>query len=113
MSLMVIPTFLRSFCTAKIGATPMISGAMAATASATHSSCGVTPSSFAREAFITTTPAPASLIPEEFPGVTLPPSRKAGFRPASDSAVVPGRGCSSVKTGIGSPFFCGTSKATI
>src|SRR5438128_2070769 len=80
MSLIVMPAFFRRFWTAKMGATPMISGAMPATASATHSSWGVTPSSCARALVITTNAAPASLMPEELPAVTLPPSRNADLR---------------------------------
>jgi hypothetical protein len=38
---------------------------------------------------------------------------KAGFSAASFSAVVPGRGYSSLSTISGSPFFCGIDTGTI
>ena len=37
-------------------------------------------------------------MPLELPAVTDPPWRKIGFSPASRSALVSGRGCSSVST---------------
>jgi len=62
---------------------------------------------------MTTTAAAPSLIPEALAAVTVPSFLKAGFRPASFSAVVSPRGCSSVSKRIGSPFFAGISTATI
>ena len=54
-----------------------------------------------------------STMPEEFPAVTVPPSLKTGRRRASDSAVVPERGCSSRSTTIGSPLRWGTDTGAI
>ena len=45
--------------------------------------------------------------------MTVPSFLKAGFSLASVSAVVPGRGYSSVSTSFASPFFCGTGTGTI
>ena len=53
------------------------------------------PSSLARRSDITTTAAAPSLSGHELPAVTVPSSRKAGFKVASTSIVVPGRGPSS------------------
>ena len=63
---------------------------------------------------VTTTSADApSLMPDAFPAVTEPSFLNAGFSAPSFSAVVPARGYSSVSMRSGSPFFCGTSTATI
>ena len=87
---------------------------------------GLIPNSSAFSLLITTTAAPASLIPEELPAVTTPPSLNAGrsllmlsaflkapFNLATFSIVVPNLGNSSVSKMIGSPFLCGISTGTI
>ena len=57
--------------------------------------------------------AAPSLMPLALPAVTVPLGRKAGFRRASFSIVVSGRGCSSVSTTMGSPLRWGTTTGTI
>ena len=52
----------------------------------------------------TSTAAAPSLIPEELPAVIVPSCWKAGLSLASDSAVVSGRGCSSVAQMLSAPF---------
>ena len=59
---------------------------------------GSTPSARAFSSLAITRAAAPSFSPLEFPAVTLPPSRKAGFRAASLSASESGLGCSSVVT---------------
>jgi len=49
---------------------------------------------------MTTTAAAPSLRGHEFPAVTLPSGRKAGWSVASFSTVVPGRGPSSLDTTV-------------
>src|SRR5207248_1551022 len=66
-----------------------------ATALPANAPSGSTPSSRAFSSEAITSAAAPSLIPEELPAVTVPPSRKAGLSAASFSAVVSGRGCSS------------------
>ena len=73
---------------------------------------GLVPSLSARSARATTRAAAPSLIPLALPAVTVPSALKAGLRRANDSAVVPGRGCSSVSTRV-VPFFPATSTGTI
>ena len=75
----------------------MISGSTPPSAPATHVAIGVTPSSLAFSSLITTTAAAPSLIPDALPAVTSPPSLPEQQRNLeSDSAVVPGRGPSSL-----------------
>jgi hypothetical protein len=50
------------------------------------------------------TPAP-SFTPDAFPAVTVPFGFTIGFNLARPSSVVSGRGCSSLQTICGSPFF--------
>ena len=67
----------------------------------------------ARSSVASTTQAAPSLICEELPAVTVPPSRNTGRSLASFSSVVSGRGPSSACTVTGSPFGCGTGTGTI
>ncbi len=53
------------------------------------------------------------MIPEELPAVTVPSLLKTGRSLARTSAVVPGRGCSSVSTTRSSPFRWGMRTGTI
>ena len=48
-----------------------------------------------------------SFTPEALPAVTVPVGFTTGLSFPSASAVVSGRGCSSVVNIFGSPFFCG------
>ncbi len=57
---------------------------------------------------MTSTAAAPSFSRQALPAVTVPSSRKAGFRPASFSIVVPGRGPSSLATSVPSSFLTGT-----
>ncbi len=52
-------------------------------------------------------------MPDAFPAVIVPVGFTTGFNFASASSVVSGRGCSSLSTETGSPFFCGTGTPTI
>ena len=66
---------------------------------------GRNPSSWARLAAISTSAAAPSLMLDELPAVTEPSLRNAGFSEASFSSEVSARGCSSMATMAGSPFF--------
>ena len=93
-----MPARSRSLRTAGIGPIPITRGSTPATAEATNVPSGLdTHLGRALSLAITSAAAP-SLIPLAFPAVTVPPARNAGFRPASASAVVCGRGCSSTRT---------------
>jgi hypothetical protein len=93
-----MPARSSTFRTAGTGAMPMTRGSTPATALATKRPSGWMPSSTAFSSLATTSAAAPSLIPLELPAVSVPPSRKAGFRAASFSGVVSGRGCSSAVT---------------
>ena len=95
------------------GPTPMIAGSTPATAVETTRASGRRPRDRASSASTTSVAAAPSLIPDEFPAVTDPPSRNAGRSLASASIEVSARGCSSRVTSTGSLFFCGTSTGTI
>jgi len=56
------------------------------------------PSDAALTSLMMTTAAAPSFSGQQFPAVTVPFSRKAGFNPATFSSVVPGRGPSSAET---------------
>ena len=85
-----MPVLLRTFLVAATGPIPMIFGSTPPRAPATHVAIGLTPSSLAFSSLITTTAAAPSLIPEELPAVTKPPSfLNAGFNLPSVSTVVP------------------------
>ena len=58
---------------------------------------------------VTTTAAAPSLVPGALPAVTVPSFLNAGRSLASASSEASGRGDSSRRTTMGSPFFCGTS----
>ena len=62
--------------------------------------------------FITTTAQAPSEICDAEPAVMVPSLRKAGFNPASDSAVVLARMPSSSVNSIGSPLRCGIFTGT-
>src|SRR5436190_7736291 len=77
---------------------PITRGSTPATAPPAKAPSGSTPSSRAFSADAITSAAAPSLIPEEFPAVTVPLSRNAGFSAESLSRSVSGRGCSSRST---------------
>ena len=69
---------------------------------------GLTPSSWALSALITTSADAPSFIADAFAAVTVPSFLNAGFSFAIDSAVMPSRIVSSVVNAIGSALRCGT-----
>src|SRR5664280_2197270 len=98
MSSMVMSARARVWRIASTGPRPMISGLRPDTPLATMRASGVMPSSRALVSLMTTTAAAPSLSGQALPAVMVPPSRKTGFRPASPSRLVPGRGPSSFVT---------------
>ncbi len=108
-SSMVIPARSSTFLIAPIGATPMISGSSPLVAEATIRARGLTPSSRARSSDMTSVAAAPSLSGHEFPAVTRPFSRNAGFSCESFSTELSARGPSSLSTVLPS----GSSTATI
>jgi hypothetical protein len=90
-----MPARSSSFRTAGTGPMPITRGSTPATAEPTKAPSGSAPRPRARSSEAITSAAAPSLIPLEFPAVTVPLSRKAGRRLASFSAEVSGRGCSS------------------
>ena len=95
MSPTPMPARSSSFRTAGTGPMPITRGSTPATALPTNAPSGSMPSAWARSSLAITSAAAPSLIPLEFPAVTVPPSRKAGLSAAIFSAFVSGRGCSS------------------
>src|SRR5665213_18129 len=83
---------------AGIGPTPITAGSTPTDAQEAMRASGAMPRRAASAAFIKTTAAAPSLMPEALPAVTVPFLSKAGFNFASVSTVVPWRGCSSVST---------------
>ena len=92
---------------------PMTCGSTPAAATPTTRAIGVTPRDAARSAASTTMAAAPSVMPEELPAVTVPPSslKTGGSRPRATS-VASGRMCSSRRTSV-SPPLTGTFTATI
>ncbi len=78
----------------------MTFGSMPTLVKSTSSASGVSPRSSATEARVSTIAAPASLMPEAFPAVTVPPSRWNTVRIAASAERVTSRGCSSVSTTV-------------
>ncbi len=99
---------------AGIGPRPIVAGSTPATALATRRAIGRRPSSAARDSEVTRSAAAPSLMPLLLPAVTEPEASrlKAGFKPASCSRVVSGRGCSSRSTVVVAPLAAGTSIGT-
>ena len=79
---------------------------------ATIRASGSLSSSAARSSLATTRQAAPSLIGEELPAVTLPPSRKIARSLPSRSMLESARGPSSACTGTGSPLGWGASTVT-
>ena len=98
---------------AGIGPNPMTRGSTPAAAQERMRTSGLRPRLAAFSALINTNPAAPSFIPEEFPAVTEPPSRKTGFKRARVSGVVSRRGRSSRLTMIDDAFLWGTVNGKI
>ena len=94
-----IPARASALRVAGTGPTPMTAGSTPATAVESTRAIGRSPSARARSASTTSTAEAPSLMPDEFPAVTEPPSgRNAGRSFASASRLVSARGCSSRAT---------------
>ena len=113
ISLMVNPVLLRAFRVAGIGPNPMVLGGTPAAAEVIIRAKGFKLSWEALSAFITSNAAAPSFNPEEFPAVTVPSFRNAGFNRDNASIEVSRRGLSSVSTVSGSFFRRGTLTGTI
>ncbi len=108
----VKPRRAKSFLLAGAGPMPMIRGGTPAMAPPRMRAMGVRPCLFAAASEAMIRAAAPSLTPEALPAVTVPLGKSARSLP-SVSKVVPARGCSSVSTTMGSPFFCGMLTGTI
>ena len=84
---------------------PMIRGATPAVAMPMTRARGVRPWRAAAASLASSSAQAPSLTPDALPAVTLPSGRTTPFSFASASRLV-SRGCSSLATTIGSPFFC-------
>ncbi len=91
---------------------PMMSGSTPHTPPETKRAIGLRPAFLAASADATTTAAAPSLMPEAFPGVTVPFFSNRATSLFRISSVVSGRMCSSLSTVI-SPFFVFTVTGTI
>ena len=91
----------------------MYAGSTPAAPVETTRASGSRPSCRAPSSVVTTRQAAPSLICEELPAVTVPPSRKTGRSLASFSKLVSGRGPSSEWIVTGGPFGWGASTVTI
>src|SRR6266702_2856294 len=92
------PAFLSAARDAGIGPLPMIAGSTPACAQETMRASGALPSLAASLAFISTTAAAPSLMPEALAAVTVPSLAKAGRSLPTASMVVPCLGYSSAST---------------
>src|SRR4029079_8445090 len=92
------PAFCSAARDAGIGPVPMIAGSTPACAQDTMRANGVLPSLAASDAFISTTAAAPSLMPEALAAVTEPSLSNAGRSLEIDSSVTPAFGYSSVST---------------
>ncbi|CFW57304.1 Uncharacterised protein [Bordetella pertussis] len=86
------------------GPMPMMRGATPAVTMPTTRARGVSPWLAAAFSSASNSAAAPSLTPEALPAVTEPPSRTTPLSLASASRLV-SRGCSSLDTTTGSPFF--------
>ncbi|MMZ62189.1 hypothetical protein D1872_243840 [compost metagenome] len=98
---------------ATTGPIPITSGATPPQAKWTIRPSGFIPYSFTFSSLISSTAAAPSLMPDEFPAVTEPFLRKAGFSFPNASIVTSRRGCSSCINTTGSRFGPGTVIGTI
>src|SRR5438270_7314355 len=92
------PAFLSAAREAGIGPVPMIAGSTPACAQETMRASGVLPRFAASLAFIRTTAAAPSLMPDALAAVTVPSLSNAGRSLAIESMVTPAFGYSSVST---------------
>src|ERR1051326_4861786 len=92
------PAFFSAAREAGIGPVPMMAGSTPACAQETIRASTLRPSLAAWLAFMSTTAAAPSLIPEAFPAVTVPSLSKAGLSLETASNVVPWRGDFSAST---------------
>ncbi len=113
MSLNFSPALASTLRIAGAGPKPMMRGATPATAAATTRAFGSNPNFFAASADATSTAQAPSLTPEALPAVTVPSGLTTPLSLDSDSSVVSARGCSSLSTTSGLPFFCGIVTGTI
>src|SRR6185503_4461538 len=95
------------------GPMPMIDGSTPDEANARILAKGLRPSCAARSAFMTSTAAAPSLIPDALPAVTLPCLSNAGRNAESASSVAPALMNSSLSNATGSPLRCGSITGTI
>ena len=91
MSPIDMPLRSSSCAVAGIGPVSIITGSTPTVVWSTIRARGVTPSSLARSAVISSTAAAPSEICDELPAVTRPSGLNAGLSPASASSVVSGR----------------------
>ena len=91
---------------------PMMRGATPAVAMPTTRARGTRPWRDAARSLARTSAQAPSLTPEALPAVTVPSGRTTPFSLASASRLV-SRGCSSLATTTGSPFFCAIVTGTI
>ena len=103
-----------TFWMAGTGPIPISAGATPAAALEPTKASTSIPKDFARSASIKINAAAPSLTPEALPAVTEPDGSvvNAGRSLARASAVVDGRGCSSMSTRSGSPLRWGTETGT-
>ena len=109
----VRPVRASTFLLAGEGPKPMMRGARPAVAMPSTRARFFKPKRSAAAAEASKIAQAPSLTPEALPAVTLPSGRTTPFSLASISMVVSGRGCSSVSTIFGSPFFCASTTGTI
>src|SRR6204780_5571777 len=100
MSAIATPARAGAWREAGTGPRPIISGDSAVPPDDPTRASGVRPSWAALTSLITTTAAAPSLSGQQFPAVTVPSGRNTGFRLATFSRVVPGRGPSSALTTV-------------
>ena len=105
---MPTPVLCSTFSVAGIGPVSISTGSAPVTAPPRYRTMGVRPSDTAFSAVITSSAAAPSEICDELPAWITPSSWKAGFRPASFSAVVPRRMPSSSCTTAPSSVNTGT-----
>ena len=86
------------------GPIPMIEGSTPTTSLSPIHASGVRPRSRAADSAASTSDAAPSVMPEEFPACTVPPSRNTGGSLARSCSVVSARGCSSAVMVRSSPF---------
>src|SRR4029453_3862163 len=107
------PALSRQRLDAGTGPIPIIAGSIPVVANALILASGFNPNFSARSADITRTAAPPSLMPEALAAVTEPSLANAGFKPETESGVVPALMNSSAANATGSPLRWGIITGTI